>query len=197
MRKVLLLHIKQGDFWVAEAVICQARGIAANEDLSRHRPLFWGSPEKAYFKTHWSYRISRLLVTEGVHLVTGLLSTNALLIIVMLVFIVSGWSQVLLNSCLVFAVHIQEIRICNYSFSVPKITSLLLSAVGMWSLQGLKEGNRFVLYASEVQPGSKPGRQDRKLHIPKYTTLLHHSAMWHSVAVPSTGFGHRAVQQWW
>lgn len=67
---------------------------------------------------------------------TGLLSTNAFLIIVMLVFIVSGWSQVLLNSCLVFAAHMRRIRIWNYSLSVPKTTSLLLSAVGMWHLKG-------------------------------------------------------------
>jgi len=114
----------------------------------------------------------------------------------MLVFIISGWSQVFLNSCSVFTVHMQRIRICNYSFSVPKITSFLLPAVGMWNLQSLKEDNMFLLYASEVQPGSKPRRQDTKPCIPKSTTSPHQPAIWHSVAVPSIGFGHRAVQ-WW
>lgn len=88
---------------------------------SHQRLLFWRCPKKAWFKIHWSYSIPILLITIGVHLVTRLLSTSPLLTTVVLALIVSGWSQVLWNDCLVLRVVCRE-----YEFAIAHFQWLKL-----------------------------------------------------------------------
>lgn len=88
---------------------------------SHQRLRFWRCPKKAWFKIHWSYGISILPVTVGVHLVTRLLSTDPFLTTVMLVLIVSGWSQVLWNDCTVLRVVCREYELAIAHFQWLKL----------------------------------------------------------------------------
>lgn len=108
----------------------------------------------------------------GVHLVTGLLSTNAFPTIVMLVFTVSGWSQVLQDGCLVFTVICREWEFTVIHSQGLKLPQFLYHWFGCGTYKTSGKRNCLCFMLLKLRQATNPGDRTQSC-IPKSTTLLY------------------------